>query len=405
MGEHSSHSHHGSHGHHKSHRSKKRGFLNIKRRTGKHILIVCGVLIFALLIGGIVLDRIQRSGESIEPYIEVVEIEDKVSLVGPAIVEWTQFESSAQQLMQKYRQSGGTYASSPLSLKWMVYDMAEGRSVTSQKLDISTDGSFSTGVTTFEISPGNHSIDVYSLFVDTEYYFKLTVEFSDGKAVEHTGSFETAWSPRIIELDGVTNVRDIGGWTTVDGKKVQQGLFYRGCELDGAVSPTSIITDAGIKTATDVLGIKTDLDLRSSGLENARDMLGDSVDHTYYGITGYSAIFTENGKESFGKVFSRLADRRSYPVYVHCTYGADRTGTVCYIMESLLGMSEIDCYREWELTAFSGGNIYYGEMATFRENFKALEGETQAEKAENYLLSAGVTEAEIASIREIFLGK
>ena len=38
---------------------------------------------------------------------------------------------------------------------------------------------------------------------------------------------------RIIKISGVNNVRDIGGWTTSDGKRVRYGLIIRGGELDG----------------------------------------------------------------------------------------------------------------------------------------------------------------------------
>lgn len=406
MGEHSSHDHHSSHRHHRKHNSsRKRGFLNLRRKTGRRILIVCCVLIVALLVVGIVIDRLQKEGENIEPYIELSEFNGDVSLVGGVVEEWMKWESSAQLLNNKYRQNGNIYCAKPVEISWMVYDVSDTRSVVSQILEISHDRDFETDVQVIEVSPGEHSASVSCLFVDTDYYYSLTVAFSDGRTVSDSSSFSTAWSPRIIDIDGVTNVRDIGGWTTVDGSKINQGLLYRGSELDGAVSPTSIITNTGIKTAIDVLGIKTDIDLRPSWLQNAKDMLGDSVEHNYYGITEYSSAFSDAGKEALRKVFSDLADKRIYPAYIHCTYGADRTGTVCYILESLLGMSEFDCYREWELTAFTGGNMYYVDMANFREGFKALEGDTQAEKAENYLLSAGVTEAEIIAIRDIFLEK
>ena len=43
-------------------------------------------------------------------------------------------------------------------------------------------------------------------------------------------------------------------------------------------------------------------------------------------------------------------------------------------------------------------------MDSFVETMKTFEGSTMKEKAENYLLSIGVTQQEIDSIREIFLG-
>src|SRR4051812_44889770 len=38
--------------------------------------------------------------------------------------------------------------------------------------------------------------------------------------------------------------------------------------------------------------------------------------------------FKLNSEEKFRKVFSTLADPANYPIYVHCTYGRDRTGLI-----------------------------------------------------------------------------
>ncbi|MFQ8953367.1 MAG: hypothetical protein ACLR56_10410 [Oscillospiraceae bacterium] len=44
-------------------------------------------------------------------------------------------------------------------------------------------------------------------------------------------------------------------------------------------------------------------------------------------------------------------------------------------------------------------------MKAFLSSFSALSGSTPAEKAENYLLSIGVTSDEISTIRGIFFGE
>ena len=44
-------------------------------------------------------------------------------------------------------------------------------------------------------------------------------------------------------------------------------------------------------------------------------------------------------------------------------------------------------------------------MKAFLTSFNALSGDTPAEKAENYLLSIGVTSEEISTIRGIFFGE
>jgi len=57
------------------------------------------------------------------------------------------------------------------------------------------------------------------------------------------------------------------------------------------------------------------------------------------------------------------------PVYIHCASGADRTGTICGLLEAVLGMSDKDIDRDFELTCFSdveplGGHIRNGAAWT-----------------------------------------
>lgn len=44
------------------------------------------------------------------------------------------------------------------------------------------------------------------------------------------------------------------------------------------------------------------------------------------------------------------------PVYFHCTAGADRTGTLACVLEGLLGMSQSDIDKDYELTTFYSGS-------------------------------------------------
>ena len=42
------------------------------------------------------------------------------------------------------------------------------------------------------------------------------------------------------------------------------------------------------------------------------------------------------------------------PVYFHCIGGADRTGTLAFLIEALVGVSESDLSKDYELTSFDG---------------------------------------------------
>ena len=63
--------------------------------------------------------------------------------------------------------------------------------------------------------------------------------------------------PRNCYVSGVTNVRDIGGYSSSLGKNayIRQGLYYRGANLNS-------ITDKGKAQMKEDLGVKTEIDLR-----------------------------------------------------------------------------------------------------------------------------------------------
>ena len=102
-------------------------------------------------------------------------------------------------------------------------------------------------------------------------------------------------------------------------------------------------------------------------------------------------------------VFETLAQEENYPVYLHCNYGMDRTGMICYILEALLGMSPEDCYRDWELSVFVYDDSNQPLMDQFVAKFQELEGQTLQDKAENYLLCIGITQDQIDDIRSILV--
>ncbi len=220
---------------------------------------------------------------------------------------------------------------------------------------------------------------------------------------------------RWYDVEGVHNVRDIGGWNGLP-----TGLVLRGGEMDGVSRPkwsqekiyTCNMTLVGQKTMTGKLGVKTDLDLRGVGesLEPDKSILGDGVKLVRAPVTAYTGAFTR--PEPYAVALRAFADKSNYPIYVHCAGGADRTGTVIYLIQALCGVNEIDLAIEYELTTFS---VFSTRSRTgskhmpfpeFVAKLKSYPGPTLAEKTAAYMeTTLGLTKDEIAAIRKNLAGR
>lgn len=147
------------------------------------------------------------------------------------------------------------------------------------------------------------------------------------------------------------NVRDIGGWTC-DGGTVKYGLLIRGGKLSS--------TDRGVLVGE--LGIQHDLDLRGreGGSDNEESTmtvspLGNDVWYTRAQQCAWYALTPVPTWQTYLRCIIDAVTHRE-PVYFHCTAGADRTGTLACVLEGLLGMSQSDIDKDYELTTFYSGS-------------------------------------------------
>ena len=113
-------------------------------------------------------------------------------------------------------------------------------------------------------------------------------------------------------------------------------------------------------------------------------------------------VASTKGREQFVKIFRVFLDDANYPIVFHCRGGADRTGTVGMILNALLGVSEEDLWKDYQVTAMWGT---VGDMRHFRlftnlmRAFDKFPGATLRERVEAYVKSIGFTDADIASFR------
>lgn len=238
--------------------------------------------------------------------------------------------------------------------------------------------------------------------------------------------------PRWIALEGrVKNVRDIGGWRTRGGYRVKQGMAFRGQafnddSVDGETPGRNRLTVEDVAYLRQKLGIRTDLDLRtpSEVAGMTRSPLGDGVKFIHHPSPCYSGIFSKDGngsdladegKKTMAANFRVFCDEKNYPIFFHCIGGTDRTGSLAYVLNAILGVDRHDLEVDWESTLYpdrlpevkSGysGKREWRSTGWFDDGFAkyGTPGATLQERVVLYLLDCGITKDEIRRFRKIML--
>ena len=259
--------------------------------------------------------------------------------------------------------------------------------------------------------------------IGVQYYWRVKAEFLNVEQVfvSEAKTFTIADdAARNLDVEGVENFRDCGGWK-VEGGRIKQGLLYRSAEFNGNEKGVSAPTEKGLKVLRDELGIKADLDVRRTLAANNNDEvigitsspLGEDIDYVSLPMVfGGSNIYSKSeNKASIKAFFEYLADETHYPAVFHCVRGTDRTGALAYVIGALCGMNEDQLIQDYLFSNFANIgstltlNQFDGESFYHRQIAK-MEGETLSEKAENYLLAkANVGHETVEAIRRILVEK
>ena len=201
---------------------------------------------------------------------------------------------------------------------------------------------------------------------------------------------------RWIKSAYASNVRDLGGWPC-DGGTVRYGLLFRGGE----------ITAADRDVLVGACGVRHELNLRGAEEANrTASPLGSDV--WFYCPTNfvwYSLTDKATWKEILLYVIEAVTHNE--PVYFHCSAGADRTGTVACILEAILGLSQSDIDKDYELTCFSTGtgtdaNARRRNETDWKNLIAAINGHSGAsfrDKVVNFATSCGIPISRINAFR------
>ena len=324
--------------------------------------------------------------------VSVPEFEKEIYLCSPAIEKYYKGERTLEQALKS--------TADPYSAFVFEYNIENADSAV---LKLGETKSLSDAVS-YKLDPQEKKISIDNLKTGIQYYFKVTATNNVKQKKEAAGSFKTADTNRFVYLKGLYNTRDIGGYETEDHKRIKQGMLIRGTEPDGLV-----VNNYYLENPKDAkpFGFVCDFDLRNSDIFNANyvSRFGKSVKHTFYDSPAYGNIFAKTNADNLRRIFADLADRGNYPMYLHCTYGADRTGTIIFLLQGLLGVSEEDMLTEYKLTGFFNSS-YAGtnKIQPVYSGLVGVPGKTINEKIRNYMVDIiGITEEQIRELRAVLL--
>ena len=236
----------------------------------------------------------------------------------------------------------------------LKFEVKEGHEQEEYNVVISTNENFENST---QYATSENSINIQNLFANTKYYWKVVA----GEEESKPGEFTTGNYVRWISARPVYNVRDLGGYMTQSGKRVKQGLVYRGGEITNKVWGDHTLTNAEESKAifNDVMNIGVELDLRGASDigDGYKDYAFRPGENRYkqHAIKSYEETFTKTRSE-VAPIFDLLANADNEHVYFHCYGGADRTGTIGFLLNGLLGVSYSDLVIDFELTSYSSIN-------------------------------------------------
>lgn len=187
-----------------------------------------------------------------------------------------------------------------------------------------------------------------------------------------------------IDIPGVSNARDLGGYVGLDGAHVRRGLLLRTAALSTA-TPEALATLVDEYRLALVVDFRTDAEAASApdpdmpGVrlvrlrvidEQALGALSQTITGVDFsnpeaslrslmsliqrGVIGddlyVRMLDSERAHAAYREFFDLVCDTREGSVLFHCTGGKDRTGLAAAFLLSVLGVSRSDIMSDYRLT-------------------------------------------------------
>ncbi|GAC1360439.1 MAG: hypothetical protein NVSMB44_12060 [Ktedonobacteraceae bacterium] len=148
---------------------------------------------------------------------------------------------------------------------------------------------------------------------------------------------------RYLALEGSYNIRDIGGYTTRDGRMTRWGTVLRADSLSNLpLASQRALLDYPVRTIIDLR--------RGSELQASPDVFADSPLVKYINISLLEdesriaqmhsleelyRFMLDDSQQEIKQVIEAMAQEDTFPCVLHCTIGKDRTGLIVALLLSL----------------------------------------------------------------------
>ena len=168
---------------------------------------------------------------------------------------------------------------------------------------------------------------------------------------------------RDLIWDGCFNVRDLGGFRTLDGGKTRRGAIVRSDALSRLTDEAWRLVEAhGIRTVIDLRNedeLDADISGRPPGLTTLNVPIDDEEDRELWdhiwsneldGSPLYFRLFLKRKPEQCASAIRAMANAEPGGVVFHCGRGRDRTGLVALLVLALAGVDAEDIASDYELS-------------------------------------------------------
>lgn len=267
-------------------------------------------------------------------------------------------------------------------------------------ISVSQNEDFSDAATHYTDKPTDRTFIIRNLLPNCTYYYRVEEHLNNGSVnILNKGKFRTIGQVRMIQVRNSHNIRDMGGWKSQYGRSIRYGILYRSGSLESMNNKGRHDFAGNLKVAGE-LDLRQESHLKTSRLGEDAAFLLIPHDAGTKGLVNNNSVYPRDLRWIIGLL------KEGKAVDWHCAMGCDRCGAVSFLIGGLLGMSEFDLCRDFELSSFTRNynrpRSHVGAM--FKVIRKYGPEDNLAKCFYEYWKSIGMTEEELNFFINYMLG-